>query len=54
MRDLLLCTWSLILLGCLAFFFYREVDVVPLPLTSQVMGDFRQLSEEPGQDGWEQ
>ncbi len=32
----------------------RKVDVVPLPLTRQVMGDFCQLGEEPGQDGWEQ
>ncbi len=29
-------------------------DVVPLPLTRQVVGDFHQLDEEPGQDGWEQ
>ncbi len=32
----------------------RKVDVVSLPSTCQVVGDFCQLGEEPGQDGWEQ
>ncbi len=30
-----------------------KANVVPLPLTRQVMGGFHQLGEELGQDGWE-
>jgi hypothetical protein len=30
-----------------------QANMVSLPLERQVMGDFRQLDEEPGQDGWE-
>jgi hypothetical protein len=31
----------------------REANVVPFPLAQQVMGNFHQLGEEPGEDGWE-
>ena len=31
----------------------HEVNLVPLPATCEVMGDFHQLGEEPGQDDWE-
>jgi hypothetical protein len=31
----------------------REMNMVPIPATREVMGGFHQLGEEPGQDDWE-
>ncbi len=31
----------------------RKTNMVLFPMMHQVMGDFRQLGKEPGQDGWE-
>jgi hypothetical protein len=62
MSGFFLWAWPSILLGHLAFFFFavlpgvvtdREVNVVPLPATREVMVGFHQLGEEPGQDDWE-
>jgi hypothetical protein len=60
MKDLLYLVFNLAWSSCfllLAVLLWvvtdRETNVVPFPLACEFMGDFHQLGEEPGQDGWE-